>query len=51
MKYPQEKTEYTPVFTGIPPHVLPMTELENIKLKMEYQTLEIIGKCKEELDA
>eukprot|EP00957_Ditylum_brightwellii_P111728 8521337-Ditylum_brightwellii.AAC.1 len=42
--------EYTPIFTGIPPHLLFMTELEGIKQKMELQTLEICGKFTKELD-
>ena len=50
VKYPWDKTEFTPVFTGIPPHVLLMSEMEQIKEKMELQTLEILQKFTDKLD-
>ena len=35
IKLPWDKTEQTPFFTGIPPHVILMSGLEQVKYKME----------------
>eukprot|EP00957_Ditylum_brightwellii_P212187 15367052-Ditylum_brightwellii.AAC.2 len=50
IKQSWDKTDYMHVFTGIPPHVLLVYGLESITLRMELQTMEIIGEFKEKLD-
>eukprot|EP00957_Ditylum_brightwellii_P190490 14499754-Ditylum_brightwellii.AAC.1 len=42
VKYPWNATSYTPNFTGIPPHIMLMSELEKMKAKLEQQTEKII---------
>ena len=50
VKYPWNKTDFTPFFTGIPPHVLIMVEIEELKIKMEQQKNEIVTGLSAELD-
>jgi hypothetical protein len=48
--YPWNKTIKTPVFTGVPPHVLMMSEMEQLKMVIARQKYEIIEGMGEELD-
>ena len=50
VKYPWNKTVHTPVFTGIPPHVLIMAELERLQHILRDHRSDIIGRMTEELD-
>ena len=49
-KYPWCRTNNTPVFTGIPPHVVVMSELEAFKSSLEAQTGNLVGALKSEMD-
>ena len=35
IKYPWNASEYTPFFTGIPLHVMMLSELEGLRLKLD----------------
>ena len=48
--YPWTKTAYTPFFTGIPPHVMMMVEIEKLKMGVDHQTCTIVEGMKTELD-
>ena len=48
--FPWNSTSYTPFFTGIPPHVMMMTELESLRLKLVEHRNDIIDGIKDELD-
>ena len=48
--FPWNATKYTPFFTGIPPHVMMMTELESLRLKLVEHKNDIIDGLKDELD-
>ena len=48
--YPWTKTSYTPFFTGIPPHVMMMVEIEKLKMGVAHQTCTIVEGMKTELD-
>eukprot|EP00957_Ditylum_brightwellii_P181794 13848927-Ditylum_brightwellii.AAC.1 len=50
VKFPWDKISITPVFPGIPPHVLMMAELECLKDEMHLQSLEVVEGIKNELD-
>ena len=40
-RYPWTSTTYTPYFTGIPPHVMFMSEIESLKDNFEHHTRDI----------
>ena len=48
--YPWTATRFTPKFTGIPPHVVILVKMEELKLEMKQQTAVIVEKLKMELD-
>ena len=50
VRFPWNKSEYTPFFTGIPPHVMMLTELEGLRLKLVEHKDEIVDGLKTELD-
>ena len=50
VSYPWNTTEHTPIFTGIPPHVLMMAEIESLRMKLEKQTKDIVGAIVDEFD-
>ena len=41
-RYPWTSTTYTPYSTGIPPHVILMSEIESLKDSFEHQTRDIV---------
>ena len=49
-RFPWNCTKYTPVFTGIPPHVVIMNEIEASKAAMNIQTGNIVSAIKVEMD-
>lgn len=49
-KFPWTATKNTPVFTGIPPHVVMMSELESFKVSLKTQTENIVSALKSEMD-
>ena len=50
VQFPWNKTKDTPYFTGIPPHVMMMTELEALRLKLDDHKDQIVDGLREELD-
>jgi hypothetical protein len=50
MKVPWTKTEMTPVFTGLPPHVIILATCKELKLELRRAKEEIISGVKEDLD-
>ena len=50
VRFPWNKTTHTPVFTGIPPHVLLMSSIENLKGHFESQQNKIVTEIRKELD-
>jgi hypothetical protein len=50
VKYPWNKTRFTPNFTGIPPHVSLMAEVQQLKMELQKQKTEIMDELKKELD-
>jgi len=50
IRYPWNSTMYTPVTTGIPPHVVMMNQFKSFKLKLEKQTGNLIDALKKELN-
>ena len=50
MKYPYNKTHNIPEFTGIPPHVIIMVEMEELKYILVKQIQDIVMDLREELD-
>ena len=51
VRYPWNKTDSTPSFTGIPPHVGILAQLEGLKLELKMMTETILGGVKADLDA
>lgn len=49
VKYPWNKDAQTPIFTGIPPHVMLLAEMEEMKLLLQKQKDEILDGIREEL--
>ena len=49
-RYPWTSTTYTPYFTGIPPHVMLMSEIESLKADFEQQTRDIVQEIRNELN-
>lgn len=50
VKLPWTKTEATPVFTGLPPHVVILATCEELKLELRRAKEEIVSGVKEDLD-
>ena len=50
VSFPWKKTAFIPFFTGIPPHVIMMAEIEILKKRIEKQTCAIVDGLKTELD-
>ena len=50
VRFPWNATQHTPFFTGIPPHVMMMTELEGLRIKLVEHKDNIIDGLKDELD-
>ena len=50
VKLPWTKTEATPVFTGLPPHVVILATCEELKLELRRAREEIVSDVKEDLD-
>jgi hypothetical protein len=50
VKFPWEKTASTPNFTGIPPHVTLMAQVEQMKLELAKNRDDILAGFKSELD-
>ena len=50
VKYPWNKKHNTPEFTGIPPHVIIMFEVEDLKYVLRKQRQYIVMYLREELD-
>ena len=50
VSFPCKKTAFIPFFTGIPPHVIMMAEIEILKKRIEKQTCAIVDGLKTELD-
>ena len=50
VKYPWEKTRYTPYPTGIPPHVIILSQFEEMKVSLKSQSDEILKGLTKELD-
>ena len=48
--FPWNKSRCTPVFTGVPPHVLLMASLESMKNSLDLHRENIVSELKEELD-
>eukprot|EP00804_Cyclotella_cryptica_P030556 CCRYP_014841-RA/>CCRYP_014841-RA protein AED:0.29 eAED:0.28 QI:0/0/0/1/1/1/2/0/385 len=48
--YPWTKTLYTPSFTGIPPHVVQLTELRELKLKIDSLKEGVLNEIKDEME-
>ena len=49
-RYPWKILIYTPYFTGIPPHVILMLEIESLKATFEQQTRDIVQEMRIELN-
>ena len=50
VKYPWNATKYTPVFTGLPPHVTLLSKMEGLKQDFHKMKDELIQEFKVELD-
>ena len=50
INFPWTSTSYTPFATGIPPHVMLMSELQELKASFEKQTMSVIDGLREELN-
>ena len=51
VKYPWNKTDDTPNFNGIPPHVLNLAKLESLERKMESLETNLMNKMTEEMES
>mmetsp|Transcript_8451 Transcript_8451/g.12231 ORF Transcript_8451/g.12231 Transcript_8451/m.12231 type:complete len:297 (-) Transcript_8451:662-1552(-) len=49
--FPWNATSYTPKFTGVPPHVMILVKMEELKVELAKQSEVIADKLKAELDA
>ena len=50
VRFPWNKTAATPIFTGLPPHVCILAQLEGLKEKIEHKGDRISSKVKDDLD-
>lgn len=50
IKFPWEKTASTPIFTGIPPHISLLAQVEQLKLELAKNRDEVLAGFKAELD-
>ena len=50
VRYPWNKTASTPIFTGLPPHVCILAQLEGLKAALDSSKDEIIAGVKSDLD-
>ena len=50
VRMPWKKTANTPAFTGMPPHVSILSQLEEVKLQLKAATDKILNGVKEDLD-
>jgi hypothetical protein len=50
VRYPWNKTASTPIFTGLPPHVCILAQLEGLKAALESSKNDIIAGVKSDLD-
>ena len=50
IRYPWDSTKYTPFQTGIPPHVMLLSEIEAMKNRMSEQTTEILDGMRTDLN-
>ena len=50
IRYPWNKTSNTPLFTGLPPHIMIMVEMEELKSVLKKQRSEIVGDARDELN-
>ena len=50
VRMPWNKTANTPVFTGMPPHVSILTQIEELKIALKTSTEAILNGVKEDLD-
>ena len=48
--YPWSSTAYTPFATGVPPHVMLMSEIQTLKTSFQQQTITVIEGIREELN-
>ena len=48
-RYPWTSTTYTPYFTGIPPHVMLMSEIVSLKVSFEEQKRDTVQETRNEL--
>ena len=51
VKYPWNKTDDTPNFNGIPPHVLHLAKMESLERKMENLEANLMNKVTEEMES
>ena len=51
VRFPWNKTENTPLFTGVPPHVAVLSEMEIMKKMMNEQTGTICESLRKEMDS
>ena len=50
IKFPWEKTASTPIFTGIPPHISLLAQVEQLKLELAKNRDDVLAGFKAELD-
>ena len=50
IRYPWNKTCNTPIFTGVPPHVMIMVEMEELKNVLKYQRKQVSADLRDELN-
>ena len=50
ISHPWNSTENTPEITGIPPHILLMSEIDGLKREIKYLKGEIINQLQDEMD-
>ena len=50
IRYPWKKTCNTPIFTGVPPHVMIMVDMEELKNVLKYQRKQISADFRDELN-
>ena len=50
VKYPWNKTRFTPFLTGVPPHILILSDMRRFEAKLDSLSNDVIKKMKEELN-
>ena len=50
IKYPWNKTKCTPIFTGIPPHVLLLVEMQTMRVQYDEMKSQLMNEIRVELD-